>query len=85
MIFLSFYRTINLEFETFQSYQSLTRDLKEAVGNGVIVNGSLTRNDLVDFLSFLKRNYNQPKRYNVIEHVGRIDVGTWYLNEEVKD
>ncbi len=60
--------------------------LNEAFGNGIIVNGRISKGDLSDFLMFLKDKYvstGDPKCYRVANHIGYMGYGYWFLSNEV--
>ena len=79
-------RTIALSFGAFQSLTKFTKELHSSFGNGLVVNGGITRADLTDYLLYLKDEYytGSPKKFIAVHQVGYMGDDYWFLAPEVK-
>ncbi|XP_066936268.1 uncharacterized protein [Clytia hemisphaerica] len=76
-------KTIILDFDVFTASPLVfEKRLTSAVGYSVSVGSGVQSKDIKDYKFFLQSQYTEPIPYTLIEKVGFIGKGTWFLNEK---
>ncbi len=79
-------RTTSLSFDCFGNLSRFSKELMASFGTGIIINGSVGKGNLSDYLMFLKDDYiskGEPKCFSVANHIGYMGKGYWFLSPEV--
>eukprot|EP00794_Sanderia_malayensis_P010383 gene10383-11464_t len=80
-------RTIVLSYDAFLGHVRFAHALEAGFGAGLVVNGSLTKADLSDYLVFLKEDQlanNANKLFRVANHTGYMGDNYWFLSKEIQ-
>eukprot|EP00794_Sanderia_malayensis_P020874 gene20874-22926_t len=80
-------KTIVLSYDAFLGHVRFAHALEAGFGAGLVVNGSLTKADLSDYLVFLKEDQlanNANKLFRVANHTGYMGDNYWFLSKEIQ-